>query len=104
MRKRWGVLIVFIAIGLIGFILGGPPLIGFFTDQARVQAWITSYGALCPLVLIGMIILQTVLSISPISLLAMASAYVFGFWGGVLYSGFGMAIGSALNMILCRKF
>jgi uncharacterized membrane protein YdjX (TVP38/TMEM64 family) len=103
MRKRWGVLIAFIVIGLIAFIIGGPPLISFLTDQARVQAWITSYGALGPLVLIGMIILQTVLSISPISLLAAASAYVFGFWGGVIYSGIGMALGSSLNMILGRK-
>lgn len=104
MRKRWGVLIAFIAIGLIGFVIGGPPLISFLTDQARVQAWIESYGALGPLVLIGMIVVQTVLSISPISLLAAASAYVFGFWGGVLYSGIGMAIGSSVNMILGRKF
>src|SRR5450759_1572468 len=103
MRKRWGVLIVFIAIGLIAFIIGGQPLISFLTDQPRVQAWITSYGALGPLVLIGAIILQTVLPISPISILAMASAYVFGFWGGVLYSGLGMAIGSSLDMILGRK-
>lgn len=104
MRKRWSVLIAFVAIGLIAFIIGGPPLISFLTDPLRVQAWITSYGALGPLVLIGMIVLQTVLSISPISLLAAASAYVFGFWGGVIYSGLGMAIGSSLNMILGRKF
>jgi uncharacterized membrane protein YdjX (TVP38/TMEM64 family) len=104
MRKRWGVLIAFIIIGAIAFIMGGPPLISFLTDQSRVQAWITSYGALGPLVLIGAIILQTVLSISPISLLAMASAYVFGFWSGVIYSGLGMAIGSSLNMFLGRKF
>ena len=104
MRKRWSVLIAFVAIGLIAFIIGGPPLISFLTDQPRVQAWIASYGALGPLVLIGMIMLQTVLAISPISLLAAASAYVFGFWGGVIYSGLGMAIGSSLNMILGRKF
>ncbi len=51
-----------------------------------------------------MIIVQTVLSISPVSLLAIAGAYVFGFWQGVLYAFIGLSIGSALCMILGRRF
>lgn len=104
MKKRWGVLVALIAFAAITFAIGGPPLISFLTDQPRVQAWIASYGPWGPLVLIGMIVLQTVLSISPVSLLAAASAYVFGFWGGVFYSFIGMGIGSTLNMVLGRRF
>ena len=51
-----------------------------------------------------MIIVQTVLSVSPVSLLAIAGAYVFGFWQGVLYAFIGLTIGSALCMILGRRF
>ncbi len=103
MKKRWGILIAFVVVGMIAFIIGGPPLISFLTDQTRVQAWIESFGAWGPLALIGLIVAQVVLSISPISLLPAASAYVFGFWGGVIYSGIGLAIGSTINMVLGRK-
>jgi uncharacterized membrane protein YdjX (TVP38/TMEM64 family) len=104
MRKRWGVLVALMLVAAITFLIGGPPLIRFLTDQARVQAWIAGFGAWGPLALIGLIVVQIVLSVSPVSLLAAASAYVFGFWGGVIYSGLGMAIGSALNMTLGRRF
>lgn len=104
MKKRWGVLIAFIAIAAIAFLIGGRPLIQFLADQERVRAWIAGFGPWGPLALIGMIVVQTVLSISPISLLAVAGAYVFGFWGGVAYAFIGMGIGSSLNMILGRRF
>ena len=104
MKKRWGVLAIFIIVAAAGFIVGGGPLIRFLADQERVRAWIESFGVWGPLVLIGMIIVQTVLSISPISLLAIVGAYVFGFWQGVLYAFIGLTIGSALCMILGRRF
>jgi uncharacterized membrane protein YdjX (TVP38/TMEM64 family) len=104
MKKRWNVLIIFIVVAVAGFIVGGPPLMSFLADQERVRAWIEGFGVWGPLVLIGMIVVQTVLSISPISLLAIVGAYVFGFWQGVLYAFIGLAIGSALCMILGRRF
>jgi uncharacterized membrane protein YdjX (TVP38/TMEM64 family) len=104
MKKHWNVLIIFIVVAVAGFIVGGPPLINFLADQERVRAWIEGFGVWGPLVLIGMIIVQTVLSVSPVSLLAIAGAYVFGFWQGVLYAFIGLTIGSALCMILGRRF
>jgi uncharacterized membrane protein YdjX (TVP38/TMEM64 family) len=103
MRKHWGVLAGLILIALIAFLIGGRPLVEFLMDQARVRAWIGSFGAWGPLALIGMIVVQTVLSISPISLLAVAGAYMFGFWGGVIYAFIGMGIGSTLDMLLGRR-
>jgi uncharacterized membrane protein YdjX (TVP38/TMEM64 family) len=104
MKKRWGILITLIAIAVIAFLIGGRPLIEFLADQARVRAWIAGFGPWGPLVLIGMIIVQTVLSVSPVSLLAVAGAYLFGFWGGVLYAFVGLGIGSSLDMLLGRRF
>jgi uncharacterized membrane protein YdjX (TVP38/TMEM64 family) len=104
MKKHWSVLVIFIIVATAGFIIGGAPLMSFLADQERVRAWIESFGVWGPLVLIGMIVVQTVLSISPISLLAIVGAYVFGFWQGVLYAFIGLAIGSALCMILGRRF
>jgi uncharacterized membrane protein YdjX (TVP38/TMEM64 family) len=104
MKKRWGVLAVFVTVAVIAFLIGGRPLIDFLMDQARVRAWIAGSGPWGPLALIGLIVAQTVLSISPVSLLAVAGAYVFGFWGGVIYAFIGMGIGSSLNMILGRRF
>ena len=104
MKKRWGVLVVFIVIAVVGFVIGGAPLIRFLADQERVRAWIEGFGVWGPLALIAMIVVQTVLSVSPVSLLAVVGAYVFGFWQGVLYAFIGLTIGSALCMILGRRF
>jgi uncharacterized membrane protein YdjX (TVP38/TMEM64 family) len=104
MKKRWGVLAIFIVVAAAGFVIGGAPLIRFLADQERVRAWIEGFGVWGPLVLIGMIVVQTVLSVSPVSLLAIVGAYVFGFWQGVWYAFIGLAIGSALCMILGRRF
>src|SRR5512147_2648150 len=104
MKKRWGVLVVIILVAVIAFAIGGAPLIRFLADQERMRAWIEGLGIWGPLALIAMIIVQTVLSVSPVSLLAIAGAYVFGFWQGVLYAFIGLAIGSALCMILGRHF
>lgn len=104
MKKHWGVLLVLIAAAAVAFVLGGPPLIRFLADQERVRAWIEGFGAWGPLVLITTIVVQTVLSVSPVSLLAVAGAYVFGFWQGVWYAFIGLAIGSSLCMVLGRRF
>ncbi len=104
MKKRWGVLVIFIIIAVVAFAIGGAPLIRFLADQERVRAWIEGFGVWGPLALIAMIIVQTVLSVSPVSLLAVVGAYVFGFWQGVLYAFIGLAIGSTLCMILGRRF
>jgi uncharacterized membrane protein YdjX (TVP38/TMEM64 family) len=104
MKKRWGVLTIFIMIAVVAFAIGGAPLIRFLADQERVRAWIEGFGVWGPLALIAMIIVQTVLSVSPVSLLAVVGAYVFGFWPGVWYAFIGLAIGSALCMILGRRF
>ena len=104
MKKHWGVLVAFGAIAVMAFLIGGRPLIDFLMDQDRVRAWIAGSGPWGPLALIGLIVAQTVLSISPVSLLAVAGAYVFGFGGGVLYAFIGMGLGSSLNMILGRRF
>src|SRR5512136_2157462 len=104
MKKRWEVLAIFIAVAAVAFAIGGAPLIRFLADQERMRAWIEGLGIWGPLALIAMIVVQTVLSVSPVSLLAVAGAYVFGFWQGVLYAFIGLAIGSALCMILGRRF
>ena len=104
MKKHWGVLVIFVIIAVAAFVIGGTPLIRFLADQERVRAWIEGFGVWGPLVLIGMIIVQTVLSVSPVSLLAIAGAYVFGFWQGVLYAFIGLTIGSTLCMLLGRRF
>ncbi len=104
MKKRWGVLVILIIIAVAAFAIGGAPLIRFLADQERVRAWIEGFGVWGPLALVTMIIVQTVLAVSPVSLLAVAGAYIFGFWHGVLYAFIGLTIGSSLCMILGRRF
>src|SRR5512139_4347522 len=104
MKKHWGILVVFMIVAVVAFVIGGAPLIRFLADQERVRAWIEGFGVWGPLALIAMIIVQTVLSVSPVSLLAVVGAYVFGFWQGVWYAFIGLTIGSALCMVVGRRF
>lgn len=104
MKKRWSVLAIFLVVAVAGFLIGGVPLIRFLADQEQMRAWVQGFGVWGPLALIGMIVVQTVLSVSPISLLAVVGAYLFGFWPGVIYAFIGLGIGSALCMILGRLF
>ena len=104
MKKRWVVLLIVLTVAVAVFLLGGLPLIQFLMDQQRVQAWITGFGLWAPLVLIGTLVLPMVLGISSFSLLPIVGAYVFGFWAGFLYSAIGLTIGTAINIVLARRF
>lgn len=101
-KKLFISLIVIVAIVLIGYLVF--DLIGW-TDLTReeLQEFISSTGAIAPLVYIGVSFAQVTLIPIPGAVTILAGNYLFGVWLSFLYSYIGMMLGGALAFVLGRK-
>ena len=101
-KKLFISLIVIVAIVLIGYLVF--DLIGW-TDLTReeLQEFISSTGAIAPLVYIGVSFAQVTLIPIPGAVTILAGNYLFGVWLSFLYSYIGMMLGGAFAFVLGRK-
>ena len=76
--------------------------LAFFSSRADVQDWISSYGAVAPLVYIAVQVFQVVVFIVPGEVTQITGGYLFGIGLGTVYSLIGIAIGSAVDFYLAR--
>ena len=82
----------------------GGPVLELFRDRAAMQAWITSFGAWAPLVTIALNAAQVVAAPIPGQVIGLANGYLFGAWLGTLYSLLGVMLGTAIVLVLTRKW
>lgn len=95
------ILIVFV---LIGFLVGMPLVEQFQTDREGFRDYVQQQGALGPLLMIGVTIMQVVIALLPGEPFELAAGFIFGwFWGGV-WCMIGTAIASACIFSLVRIF
>lgn len=80
------------------------PIYYFFTNPAKVRDFITGFGALGPIVLILMQILQVLFAPVPGQIAGFISGYVYGVFWGTVYTMIGTMIGTLIAIILVRKF
>ncbi len=96
-------------LGLIGLFYLIIYLLGW-TDLTReeIQSFLSSTGAIAPLVFIGISFLQVTFIPIPSNITIIAGNYMFGVWRSFLYSYVGIVFGSLfaffLGRILGRKF
>lgn len=94
-------------IGLIllaGFVtLWLSPARPLLTDPEKLQDTIHDLGSWAPLIIIAYQAIQVVLAPIPGQALDIANGYVFGWWG-IAVSLTGVMIGSAIAVILARKY
>lgn len=76
--------------------------LAFFSTRADVQDWIASYGAVAPLVFIGVQVFQVVVFIVPGEVIQITGGYLFGITAGLIYSLIGIALGSGIDFYLAR--
>ena len=79
----------------------------FGVMMARIgdlREWILTFGAMAPLVYIGVFSLQILIAPLPGQFLGVMGGYLFGVMLGSLYSITGMAIGAGLAIWLARRF
>jgi len=73
-----------------------------FSSKERFQGWIDSFGALGPLMFMGVQVFQVIIFIVPGEVAQIAGGFLFGAWGGIFYSLIGITVGSAFNFFLAR--
>jgi uncharacterized membrane protein YdjX (TVP38/TMEM64 family) len=101
---------VWLAAGLVlaglaaGLIFWGGTLYRFVADQERIRSWVSGLGALAPVAVIALEMVQVLLAPIPGQAIDAVSGYLFGAGWGTLYAAIGIAAGSLLNFTLARWF
>lgn len=99
-RKRWLSIAGFPALLAILAVLAfafRSELFGMFRSAETIRAWTDSKGSLAPLAFVGLQVIQVVVFVIPGEVVQIAGGFVFGLWGGTLWSVVGILIGSVCN-------
>jgi len=97
-----GALGVLIAVAVITY--AAWPLLPTLTDPEKTRDLITDAGAWGPVVFIGLHILQVLVAPIPGQAAVIAGGYLFGPLLGLAYALVGATIGTAIIIVLTRKF
>ncbi len=110
-KLKWGV--ICLLVGLFVFIfyryhsqlwIQAVKLWDLFQDRRQLKKVLKSFGPYSPLIFILLQILQVVIAPIPGEAIEFLGGYVFGVWGGMLYSMIGLILGSWLAFGLARIF
>ena len=82
----------------------GRPMIRFVREPDLFRSWVDSHGIWGSLAFIGMMVLQVVFAIIPGEPLEIGAGYAFGFWEGTFLCLVSILVGSALVVLLVRRF
>ncbi len=91
---------------LVALVVAGLLLKDWLTpllsQREMMRNWVRSFGASGWLMFILLHVLQVVVFVVPGEVVQVSGGFIFGFWGGLLLSTLGIALGSALNFFLGR--
>jgi len=73
-------------------------------NNEQVRVWVESWGPLAPLAFILLQVLQVAVAPIPGTVTDLAGGYLFGVWGGFLYSTMGITLGGTLAFLVGRWF
>lgn len=92
----WLIIIILIILVFIFFdsVIPAPEAVKSWTDQ---------FGVFGPLVVIGIIIIETVIAPIPGTLVPIVIGALYGIWPGILYAWVGNMIGSIIAFWIARK-
>ena len=87
-------------IPIVLLILGYIFPVSFFSNQETIREFVNQFGALAPIVFIGLQIIQVV--VAPLShyAVSLAGGFIFGTWLGFIYNLIGRIIGTAIAFYL----
>lgn len=106
-RQAAAVLLPIGVLGLVAVILYavfGKELTVIIKDPQVFKNWLDGFGAWGETAFVGIRAAQTVFKFIPAEPLEVASGYAFGIWGGLLWCMVGTQIGSAVILLLSKKF
>lgn len=102
-RPRWPLVLAMLGAALAALWAYGSASPSPVTIEA-VQAWIRGLGPWGPVLLVGLLVLETLVAPLPGLPLVTAAALVFGPLAGFLLSWFGAWLGALLAFILARRW
>jgi len=100
---RWGIGSL-VAAGLIGYgvwlVATDAPayqfLVRLYLDKRFLKQTLREWGALAPVIFIGLQALQVIIAPIPGELTGILGGYIFGEWVGLFYSTIGLTLGSVV--------
>jgi uncharacterized membrane protein YdjX (TVP38/TMEM64 family) len=106
---RWGIGAAVAAAlvgGVVWLIATDAPAYQFLTrlyvDKKFLKHTLREWGVLAPVIFIGLQALQVVVAPIPGQLTGILGGYLFGEWGGLLYSTVGLSLGSLAAFAVAR--
>src|SRR5438093_11847089 len=79
-------------------------LIRLYVDKRFLKHTLREWGVLAPVIFIGLQALQVIIAPIPGDLTGILGGYLFGEWGGILYSTIGLTVGSVAAFAVGRCF
>ncbi|MGZ6231008.1 MAG: TVP38/TMEM64 family protein, partial [Syntrophales bacterium] len=112
LRLKWvwitcllvGVVILLIFLYNSQLWIQGGKLWDLFQDRHQLKKVIKSFGPYSPLAFILLQVIQVVVAPIPGEAIEFLGGYVFGVWGGMVYSMIGLILGSGLAFGIARIF
>ena len=106
---RWGIGSL-VAAGLIGYgvwlVATNAPayqfLVRLYLDKRFLKQTLREWGALAPVIFIGLQALQVIIAPIPGELTGILGGYIFGEWVGLFYSTIGLTLGSVVAFAVGR--
>ncbi len=90
------------ALAVVALAYGWEPVWTFFTDQARIRAWIAGFGPWAPLAAVVFVALKVLAAPIPGQIVGTVNGYLFGTFWGTVYSLVGMSIGTVIALAIGR--
>jgi uncharacterized membrane protein YdjX (TVP38/TMEM64 family) len=103
--RRLAALVLFpllVAALVIPFIVWHEELWKIFGSVQKIRAWVEGWGAVAPLVFVGIQVIQVVVFAIPGEVVQIAGGYLFGGWLGIALSMAGILAGSTVAFFLSR--
>lgn len=105
MKKIFGILLLIVsALALWIFRETITDTFSWFGNQEAVVASIQRAGIWGPILFFILFILQVFLAFIPGQALMVACAYLYGFWGGFLFSWLSLVVGGEAAYLLARRY
>lgn len=93
-----------LALLILAGLLAWEPLMRFVSEPERFRLWVDRHGAAGRAAYVGMVVLQIVAAFIPGEPLEIAAGYAFGAVEGTALCLLASAVGSALVILLVRKY
>lgn len=98
------IILILIVFSLIGIFVGMPLVEQFKTDKEGFRDYVRQQGAMGPLLMIGVTIMQVIIALLPGEPIELAAGFIFGWFPGTIWCMIGTAIASSCIFLLVRIF